>query len=170
MYQVGDLIVYGGEGVCRVDALGEAPIAALGTQRQYYTLTPLYHSGVIYAPTDVSVPMRPVLGREEAWALLRGIPAMDEDMACPPDAKQAALEYRAALQTYDCENLLRLIRLIYNKNIEAITLGKSYGQTDDKFLKRAKELLYGELAVSLGIPPSEVEAVIVRVVEAESGA
>lgn len=167
MYQAGDLIVYGGEGVCRVEALGKAPVAAADQDRRYYTLAPLYHSGVIYAPTDVSIPMRPILSREAAWALIRGIPHMEGEMACPQDAKQAAQEYRAVLQTYDCENLLRLIRLIYNKNSEAISMGKSYGQTDDKFLKRAKELLYGELAISLDIPLDEVEQTIIRTVEAE---
>lgn len=98
MYQVGDLIIYGGEGVCRVAAVGPAPIAAADPSRLYYTLTPVYRKGVVYAPTDVDVPMRPVLSREESLSLIRSIPTMDRDTMEFADAKQAALEYKALLQ------------------------------------------------------------------------
>lgn len=41
MYQIGDLIVYGGEGVCRVEEIGVPKISGINKQRQYYTLAPL---------------------------------------------------------------------------------------------------------------------------------
>lgn len=170
MYQVGDLIIYGGEGVCRVAAVGPAPIAAADPGRLYYTLTPVYRKGVVYAPTDVDVPMRPALSREEALSLIRSIPTMDQNTLEFADAKQAALEYKALLQTYDHGNLLRLIRAIYAKNERAIVQGKSYSHVDEKFLKRARELLHGELAVSLGVEPDEVERMIREAVEADSAA
>ena len=160
MYQPGDLIIYGGEGVCRVTAIGPAPIAAVDSERLYYTLTPLYRQGVIYAPTDVAVPMRPILSREEAHALIRSIPTMASDPAEFSDAKQAAQQYKALLQTYDYANLLRLIRMIYAKNEQAITQGKAYSHVEERFLKRARELLHGELAVALGVAPGEVEPLI----------
>ena len=169
MYQVGDRIVYGSEGVCTVMAVGEAPLSAMDQSRMYYTLRPEFRVGVIYAPTDVSVRMRPVLTREEAWSLIRGIPALDEERREPMDAKQAAAEYKAQLQDYECADLLRLIRLIYNKNREAIRLGKSYGQTDERFLKRARELLYAELSIALDIPVDRVEDTITRAVEEMTG-
>ena len=90
MYQPGDLIIYGGEGVCRVAAISPAPIAAADPERIYYTLTPLYRQGVIYAPTDVTVPMRPILSREEALDLIRSIPTIAPDTANFTDTKQAA--------------------------------------------------------------------------------
>ena len=160
MYQPGDLIIYGGEGVCRVAAIGPAPIAAADPERLYYTLTPLYRQGVIYAPTDVTVPMRPILSREEALDLIRSIPTMAPDTAEFSDAKQAAQQYKALLQTYDYANLLRLIRMIYAKNEQAITQGKAYSHVEERFLKRARELLHGELAVALGVAPGEVEPLI----------
>lgn len=165
MFRPGEYIIYGGEGVCEVKAVGQPPFG--GGDRQYYTLAPVYHTGVIYAPVDVSIPMRPILTRQEALALIDAIPGMEEDFAFRPDPRKAAQEYKAVLQTYDCANLLRLIRMLYNKNRQAITDGKHYGQTDDRFLRQAKELLYGELAMALDIPFGEVEAAIVRAVEGE---
>ncbi len=162
MYQVGDHIVYGGEGVCRVEAVGGAPIPVRDCSKLYYTLRPIYHDGVIYAPVDVDVLMRPVLKREEALSLISGISSLrtKEDVAAPQDAKQAAAEYRAMLETYDTSNLLKLIRRIYLKNQKAAAEGKNLGQTEDRFMKRAKELLHGELAVALEIPVEQVEGVI----------
>ena len=162
MYRVGDYIIYGGEGVCRVEAIGPAHASALDQSRTYYTLKPLYHSGTIFAPTDVSVRMRPVLTKCEAQALLDGIPDMCSDYARSADPKETAAQYKAYLETYNCIDLLHLIRMIYSKNREAILQKKGCGQTDDRYLRRAKELLHGELAIALDIPLDQVEGVITK--------
>ena len=66
MYQIGDLIVYGSTGVCRVEAV-ETPRHRPGEEeRQYYLLRPLYQDGTIRIPVDTKVFMRPVISREEA--------------------------------------------------------------------------------------------------------
>ena len=157
MFHTGDLIIYGGEGVCRVTAVGPAPVAAADPARLYYTLAPVYHKGVVYAPVDVNVPMRPVLTREDALTLIHAIPQMKQSSAECQDSKQAAAEYNALLKSYDCASLLRLIRMIYSKNEKAITAGKEYSQVDKRFLRRACELLHGELAAALGADPCEVD-------------
>ena len=68
MYQVGERIIYGGSGVCEVRAVG--PLESVGGDRLYYTLVPLYGSGVIYAPVDGPVFNRPLLTPQELHGLL----------------------------------------------------------------------------------------------------
>ncbi len=160
MFNIGDYIVYGGEGVCRVETIGPVPVAHMDQTKPYYTLTPMYHSGIIYAPTDARVPMRPMLTGEQARELIRSIPDMPAERKLPNDPKQVLAEYKAYLHTYDCAKLLRLIRMIYAKREEAALRGRGYGQTDDRYYKRAKELLYGELALALDIPLDRVEGAI----------
>ena len=70
MFQVGELIVYGGEGVCRVEAVGPITMSGVKSDKPYYTLAPLYRMGKIYAPVDTTVLMRPVLSRKEAEDLI----------------------------------------------------------------------------------------------------
>ena len=65
-----DLIVYGGEGVCRVEEIGVPKISGVNKQRQYYTLSPLYRAGKVFAPVDAKVFMRPVITHDEAVALI----------------------------------------------------------------------------------------------------
>ena len=108
MFHTGDLIIYGGEGVCRVTAVGPAPIAAADPARLYYTLAPVYHKGTVYAPTDGAVSMRPALNREDALALIRAIPTMQPAQTECRDSRLAAAEYNALLKTYETENLCLL--------------------------------------------------------------
>ena len=50
MYQVGDLVIYGSSGVCRVSAVGKPGVSYVDEGKDYYTLSPLYGTEVIYAP------------------------------------------------------------------------------------------------------------------------
>ena len=49
-----------------------------------------------------------------------------------------------------------MIKSIYAKSREAARCGRKIGQVDQRYMKRAEDLLYGELAVSLGIDREEV--------------
>lgn len=45
MFAVGDLVVYGGEGVCRVESIGPSGLRYDGGDKTYYHLAPLYPPG-----------------------------------------------------------------------------------------------------------------------------
>ena len=72
MYRAGDRIIYGGSGVCQVKAVG--PLEGDREDRLYYTLEPLYGSGIIYAPVDGPVFSRPLMTPEEVHDLLAQFP------------------------------------------------------------------------------------------------
>ena len=76
MYEIGQLIVYGNEGVCRVEEIGTPKISGVDKHREYYTLAPIYREGKVFTPVDSKVFMRPVITREEALALIDRIPQM----------------------------------------------------------------------------------------------
>jgi len=48
MFSVGEYIVYGVEGVCRVEEAGKLKVAGLDKNRAYYRLRPYYYDGTIY--------------------------------------------------------------------------------------------------------------------------
>lgn len=163
MYQIGDLIVYGGEGVCRVEEIGVPKIAGVNKQRQYYTLSPLYREGKIFTPVDAKVFMRPVITREAALALIRGIPAMETVIYENSNLRFLNEYYQQRLQNYSCEGLLQLIRNTYAKRVALSERGKKMGLVDERYMKRAEEMLHGELAVALGIERSAVPEYIAGV-------
>ena len=72
MFEVGDMIIYGNNGVCRVETVGKVDSAILPKDREYYTLCPHYSKGSkIFSPVDnQKVIMRPVINKEEAMQLI----------------------------------------------------------------------------------------------------
>ena len=70
MFRVGDWVIYGHEGVCRVEEIGHPTVPGLDPAREYYRLTPYYHAGTIYAPVDGKIVMRPVISRSALDDLL----------------------------------------------------------------------------------------------------
>ena len=78
MFAAGDLVVYGGEGVCRVERVGPSGMAYDDGGRLYYHLTPLYRSGTVMTPVDTGVLMRPIISRQQAQDLIAALPTLPE--------------------------------------------------------------------------------------------
>ena len=68
--------------------------------------------------------------------------------------------YQQRLGTFHCEDLVELTMSIYAKKQDAARQQKKFGATDERYLKRAEELLFGELAVALEIPREQVQEFI----------
>lgn len=165
MYQIGDLIVYGGEGVCRVEAIGVPKIAGVNKQKQYYTLAPLYREGKIFTPVDSKVFMRPVISRAEALALLGTLPDMEVEIYENSNLRFLNEHYQACIQSYSCEGLLQMVKSIHAKRQKLSARGKKIGLVDERYMKRGEDMLHGELAVALGIERGDVPAFIAASME-----
>ena len=99
MYQVGELIVYGGTGVCRVEAVETPQQRGPEAGRQYYLLKPLYQDGTIRIPVDSKVFMRPVISRQEAEALIDAIPGMHAEACHERNFTQLAARFMKRVET-----------------------------------------------------------------------
>ena len=156
MYQVGDMIIYGGEGVCRVEAIGPIDMHGINKNKPYYTLSPLYREGKIYTPVDSKVFMRPVISREAAETLIRSIPDIEGDQYREKNLRLLNEHYQSLIRTHQCEDMVQVIKSAYSRRQARHAQGSKPGQVDERYMKRAEELLHGELAVALGIRREEV--------------
>lgn len=162
MFEVGDYIICGSNGVCKVQEIGNnVPGAQEG--RVYYTLASVYQKGmVVYTPVDnKKVVMRPVLSKAEAEELIAGI--KDIDMLWINDDKKREEAYKDALRSCDCKQLIGIIKNLYNRKQERIAAGKKNITNDEKYFKIAEDVLYEELAISLDISKEEVKRHIIEV-------
>ena len=156
MYNVGDLIMYGTTGVCKIDSISEKSFGP-DEDRLYYVLDPLYQSGTIFAPVDnEKVFMRPVMSSEEALALIDNMPSVEAEVFKSSSIQQLSKHYQSVIGTHDNEELIRLTKSIHMKKEEAMKMNRHLGQIDKKFMKRAEDLLFGEIAAVLQIPREEV--------------
>ena len=160
VYPVGARIVYGTSGVCEVKAVGTPEFAHVDRAKRYYTLSPVYGTEIIYVPVDTSAFMRPVMTRAEAEALIARIPAIREEWVETKNLQLLSEHYQASLRSHDCADLVHLIKTIYAKSATAQRSGKKPSTIDQRYRKRAEELLHGELAVALDIPRESVPAYI----------
>ncbi len=126
---------------------------------------------MIYTPVDNSkVVMRPVISREEAEALIDTIPTL-QPMVCKAPTTQALTQlYQANLRQHSCRSLLQLTMSIHAKQAQAEAQKRRLGMVDERFMKQAEQLLYGELSAALDIPYDEVQPYIASRMEALVGA
>ncbi len=176
MFQPGELVVYGSTGVCRVEGFAGMDQPGGDRGRRYYLLKPLWQDGVIYAPVDSEkVPMRPVISREEAEALVDRMPEI-QAAACRGGTAQAlAQQYQSAVRDGGHEALIEMMKAIHHKRGLAEAKNRRLGMVDERYMKQAERLLYGELATALDIAYDEVEDYIADRIEgaaesAEAGA
>lgn len=82
MFEVGDYLIYGLNGVCRVEAVGTMEMSGMPKDRLYYTLIPVYQSGCrLFTPVDnVKTVIRPLVSREEALAYIDRMPGGGNDL------------------------------------------------------------------------------------------
>lgn len=159
MYNIGELIVYGSTGVCRVTDI----IEHAENGKRFYTLKPLFQTCVISAPVGSDkVFMRPVITHDEALALIDGIPTVEAEIFHSRVTRQLTEHYEAALKRHSCGDLVRLTKSIHLKKVEAEAQKKKLGAVDERYMRRAEDLLFGELSVALNIPKEDVHDFIFK--------
>lgn len=160
MYQVGELVSYGSTGVCRVAEI-ILQTSHDGEEMLYYVLQPLYKACVISVPVDSDkVFIRPIITRSEAERLIELIPTLD----CPAFHSRVSRElsehYSAMLKSHDCQDWMEMTISIYTKKQALLSQKRKFGSVDERYLKQAEELLFGELAAALEIPREKVRGYI----------
>ena len=166
MYEVNDLIMYGGTGVCKVARIGKPDFDGFDNDRMYYILEPLYSSGTIYAPIDnEKVFIRPVISAEEANQLIDTIPEVHTEIFKTSSMQQLSKHYQEVIDRHRCKDLIELTKSIHAKSVEASANNRRLGAIDKKFMKKAEDLLFGELAAALKINKEEVSTYITERIE-----
>ena len=162
MFKAGDFVVYGSNGVCRVQKVGTLDSPGVPKDRLYYTLIPCYIKGsTIFTPVDnQKVIIRLVLTREEALQLIDEISGID--MLWIGDEKKRELQYKEAFRSCDCRELVKIIKTIYLRKQSRIAEGKKVTTQDEKYFHMAENGLYTELSVLIGVPKEEMEAYITK--------
>ncbi len=161
MFQVGDLVVYQTEGVCRVAEITTLDWIKDGKDRLYYILSSLKNpASRIYCPVDNDkAAIRKVMTKEEAVELLDAIPQYE--LLWIENEKQREEIYKGAMRSASSKELVRVIKTLYQRRKVRVELGKKMTSTDERYFKAAKTLLYEELAVALDQKEDEMEQYIV---------
>ena len=158
MFQVGDYIVYGINGICRVEDVCASPYDKTDP-RTYYLLVPVNNpmSSTIYTPVcNERVPMRRLMTPDEIDALIAAMP--DIDLLTVPVEKQRREIYRTAIGTLEPEGYVQVIKTVRRRRAELTAARKHFPVTDLEYGRLAQHLLSSECAHVLGITEAEADA------------
>ena len=165
MFEKGEYIIYGSNGVCEVqdymNATGETD------NRTYYVLAPMRSKGsTIFSPVDnQKVLMRKVMTKEEARELLQGIPEY-EDMEIR-DSRTQEQQYKEILQSCNSTDSLRLLKALYQRKRKREAAGRRITAVDEKYLFLARDCLLNELSIALDMDVDDVEKILADKIQIE---
>lgn len=156
MFQINDTVLYGAEGVFKVEEITVMDFA--GEDKEYFVLKSLYNEGsTVFVPTDkeaLLAKMRKILSREEIYEMIRNMP--EEELIWIEDESERMQKYKDILMKGDHREIVRLIRTLYLHGQSLKEIGKNLHKVDERFLKDAERILYDEFAYVLNIKPNQV--------------
>ena len=158
MYQIGDLVFYGSTGVCKVADITARTMPGYDRPQDFYVLEHLYQQNyTILAPVNQKkVFIRPIISKSKARELMDTIPTIGAPAYYNCSLSQLSKHYDAFLETHECLDLMKLTISIYTKKQVADAKQRKFGSVDEKYMKRAEDLLFGELAAALDVSRSKV--------------
>ena len=164
MFNIGEMIVYGTEGVFCVSDYANSPIDK-HDDRVFYILKPAFagECSFIYAPSENGrIKMRAVISVDEANAFIKGIP--DIPSLEVEQEKKRRQAYKDAMNDADLDVFVKIIKAVRQKREDCVKNKKKLSESDTDYEKKAKFCLYGELATALGIGFNEVENYIINMI------
>lgn len=162
MFTKGDYVVYGLDGVCRIEGIETPDIMDIPKDKKYYVLFPVSQSGKIYVPVNsAESKMRNVISKREAEELISKLQEIEPLKT--ENEKTAEELYKKCIKSYDCTEWVRLIKYIYQRKQKRSKDGKKMTARDEKYMKMAEEALYSELGIALDVPKEQMlEYIIAR--------
>ncbi|MBS5433476.1 MAG: hypothetical protein DBX49_03745 [Clostridia bacterium] len=156
MFLVGDKIVYGENGVCTVKKVAPLDMSGAPQDKLYYHLCPLVGSGTYFTPVDSGAYMRPVMSRQEAEALIDAIPGIEPAVCNDNRFNHVDAFYKELFKLHSCEALVAIVKGLRSRMAER----KTKSSRAEATMRRARDMLHGELAVALGMDIEAVEPYI----------
>ena len=156
MYNVGDMVMYGAFGICKVTAVEKRDFT--GEEQEYYILKHIYtDKNIFYVPTNNETAlskMHPICSKAEVDELIshmnsEGLIWIDNDI-------KRKEEYSRIIKDADRHEIIRLIKTLYLRRKELAESGKKLRSTDENYLSLAENMLFEEFAYALDIDKSEV--------------
>lgn len=155
MYQVGEYVVYGVHGVCRV--IGTEKQLVNRKRTQYLVLEPLAQSeSRFYLPTENPAAMaklNAVLSAEELSLLLASDEVRQDSWIKEENLRKQY--YRDLIGSGDRVALMKMVRTLYRYKAAQTAAGRKFHQSDDNFLRDAEKLLASEISLVLELPQDE---------------
>lgn len=163
MFEVGAYIVHPGQGVCRVEGVGEGPDAT-------YKLLPLgqRHPVHISYPVASEGRLRRVLSAQEARQIIDDYASMDVDTFTERNNYLEEEHFKQEIRNGSCRDSVRIVKTFRARIAEAQARNKKPPVSYERILKQARERSLGELSCALECAQEDVVALFEGVTEEQA--
>lgn len=160
MFQKGDYVICGSNGICSVEAVTTLKMPGVDSNKEYYLLKPVFSpQSTVYIPVNFPEgSLRRALTKEEAMDLIRTIPSLPE--IAITDEKNLESIYKEYMLSNNISRQIMLIKTIWKRQEKRIRNGSKTTALDTRYFKQAEQYVNEELAVALSIPKDEVVSFI----------
>jgi CarD family transcriptional regulator len=162
MFEIGNLVMYGIHGVCKIV---DKELRTIDRKKmEYLVLEPVnQNSSRFYVPSgnpNAMAKLRRLMTRQELETLL-----VSGDIRQPcwiEDENLRKQHYRDLVSTGDRVALLRMLYTLYRHRESQLSSGRKFHLCDENFLRDAQRLIETEFAAVLQIPTTEVHAYVME--------
>lgn len=155
MYKINEYVIYKHD-TCRIKEI------KIYNNTEYYTLSPIDDETlIIKTPTDNKMNyLRSIISKEDAEKLIENIPNISplENL----NDKILDVEYKELLNTFEHENLIKIIKTAYIRNEKRINNKMKISEKDNTYFNLAEKYLYNELSISLNKNIDEIREIIAK--------
>ena len=157
MFSINDTVMYGSSGVCEIVDI--KPKRFNNEEVLYYVIKPVdSDNSTIYCPVNGKARIRKLLTAAEVQEILTALPATKAQWI--ENDRQRHEAFSDIVKRGDHRELIMLIKSIRASREEKIRAGKKPHADDERFLKDAENIIYGEFAYALKMSRDEVIAYI----------
>ena len=157
MFRAGQQVIYGGNGVCRIEDIVLRESALSGDLVQVYVIR--LSSGLTsYIPVDSNVFMRALITEDEVRAVIEEFPFIGTRSFAGTNSKALADQYRAIIARHDVREMMCLYKSLQQKIEISRSAGKKPGAMDERFAAAALEQVIKEFSVVLACSQEDVLA------------
>ena len=162
MFSVGDTVVYGTQGVCRIKEISMQKFGK--TKAEYYILVPVSDErSVVYVPTaneKLVSKMRELISRDELDLLIEDVAEDELEWISDDNGRKAYCD--EVMKSGTRKELMQLVGMLYTRREYLKNERKHFHNVDAQYLKAAEKLLHDEFAYVLGISAEEVPEYITQ--------
>lgn len=166
MYKIGDIFLYGSNGVCKITDIKSEKFAR--ETKTYYILSPFFDSKeTIFVPVDNETlisKMKNLLSKSEIMELIKSIP--EQKTVWNENTNTRRDLFKKIINKANRIELISLMKTLHDKKLAQEAIGKSLSVADEKYYRRAQNIIHGEIALVLDMQPTEVEPFIESVIAA----
>lgn len=160
MFQVGDKVVYGAHGVCRV--VNEEERLVDRKRLTYLALEPIGQHGARYlVPIQNAAAMaklRRILSKEELETILQSEEVRADGWIKDENLRKQT--YRELINSGDRARLICMVHTLYRHKAAQAAAGRKCHLCDENFLRDAEKLLNSEFAIVLNMESDQVRSYI----------